>query len=363
MNHHDPLSRNPLLKPYFFIFFCGRHWRGAPLDSHNKQNGPSFCSPAWSAFNFIFDCQKASTLGKVEVPCGLTTSYRDTNVYFWVGTFSKIDISKDHEKGVENIWNNHRRKKGDIKLYYMILDIWHWILMNVACFLPNKNPQTTWRKLRKLGSSEVVTNNWSPNRTQPKSEVSYWSTLSPWCGLFTWVKVSKQYTSEVNVTHTWEVYVIFDTLPWSNVVPSRSYFTTKSINEKFKNWSLIHEVLKHDPVEVQQWSRNFTIPGSLQKKFASSGNWSLPYKSWTEVLLILKFNLYYKSWSIPCLKSALNEVESRAASKEIEVEFTSSCKKLKLKFHPTQIKSNEVIPSKKPFSHASSTISRSQPCT
>ena len=55
-----------------------------------------------------------------------------------------------------------------------------------------------------------------------------------------------------------EVYMISDTLPWSNVGPSRSCFTTKWINGKFKNWSLNSiQVLDQSKRSCKVWQFTF----------------------------------------------------------------------------------------------------------
>ena len=66
----------------------------------------------------------------------------------------------------------------------------------------------------------------------------------------------------------------------------------------------------------------FTNPGSIQKKLHDLATEVCLYKSWTsEVHLIPK---YLTNPEVPCLKPALNEVESELHQKEIE--FKSSCK-------------------------------------
>ena len=67
--------------------------------------------------------------------------------------------------------------------------------------------------------------------------------------------------------------------------------------------ALIQEVLNFDPVEVQH------CPGSIQKKLQSLAIEVCLTNPGQKSLLNLKFNLYYKSWSMPCLAD-LNEVES-----------------------------------------------------
>ena len=110
------------------------------------------------------------------------------------------------------------------------------------------------------------------------------------------------------MTHTWEVCMIFDTLPWSNVVPTRSYFTNKWINEKFKNWSM-NSRSSHifDPVEVQHWSQTFYKSWTNhQKKLQSHGHLK---SSWYQsILQVLKC----RAWN---LRS--NEVNSELQWKEV----------------------------------------------
>ena len=124
-------------------------------------------------------------------------------------------------------------------------------------------------------------------------------TLSPGAVFLPWAKVGKKYIREVSVTHTWEVCMIFDTLPWSNVVPTRSYFTYKWINEKFKNWTYEFKKFSYlDPVEVQHWSQTFYKSWiKSSKEVAKSGNWSLPLQvmdMWSPV----DTEVSYKSWSV-----------------------------------------------------------------
>ena len=102
--------------------------------------------------------------------------------------------------------------------------------------------------------------------------------------------------------------MIFDTLPWSNVVPTRSYFTNKWINEKFKNWSTNSRsshilILWKFNIEVKP----FTSPGPIIKRSCKVMDMWSPFD--TEVS--------YKSWEVLCLKSALNEVESELQWKEV----------------------------------------------
>ena len=88
--------------------------------------------------------------------------------------------------------------------------------------------------------------------------------------------------------------MIFDTLPWSNVVPTRSYFTNKWINEKFKNWSM-NSRSSHifDPVEVQHWSQTFYKSWiNHQKKLQSHGHLkSSWYRSILQILKCRAWNL------------------------------------------------------------------------
>ena len=101
--------------------------------------------------------------------------------------------------------------------------------------------------------------------------------------------------------------MIFDTLPWSNVVPTRSYFTNKWINEKFKNWSMNSRsshvlILWKFNIEVKP----FTSPGPIIKRSCKVMDIWSPVD--TEVS--------YKSWEVSCLKSALNEVTQSCKEKK-----------------------------------------------
>ena len=168
--------------------------------------------------------------------------------------------------------------------------------------------QQQQQQLRKLGSSKVPTNKWSPNSTQPNTEVTTEVPFHPGAVFLPWAKVGKKYIREVSVTHTWEVCMIFDTLPWSNVVPTRSYFTNKWINEKFKNWSMNSRsshvlILWKFNIEVKP----FTNPGSIIKRSCKVMDIWSPVD--TEVS--------YKSWEVSCLKSALKWSNSELQWKEV----------------------------------------------
>ena len=136
-----------------------------------------------------------------------------------------------------------------------------------------------------------------------------------------------RYIGEVSVTRTWEVYVLCDTLPWSNVVPSRSYFTPKWINGNFKSWSM-NSRSSHiiDPVD------------HIQKKLQSLATEVCLYKSWTsEVHLISK---YLTNPEVSCLKSALNEVESELHQKKLNLNLLA---KTEVKHESSAFSQDEVI--------------------
>ena len=94
----------------------------------------------------------------------------------------------------------------------------------------------------------------------------------------------------------------------------------KWIMRNSKIWSLIYEVPKHDPIEVQQSSQTFNnswIKWSA-KSHSQQGEklWSWAKKLPLQVLdkwSPSDTKVSYKSWSMLCLKSALNEVQIKGS--------------------------------------------------
>lgn len=91
---------------------------------------------------------------------------------------------------------------------------------------------------------------------------------------------------------------------------------------------LIQKVLNFD-----LWKFNIEVEPlqvlDYPEEVARSGNWRLRYKSWTEVLLKLKFNLYYIPWNM-CLKSEAEQHQTKKlnsrplAKTEVKASFNSN---------------------------------------
>lgn len=91
---------------------------------------------------------------------------------------------------------------------------------------------------------------------------------------------------------------------------------------------LIQKVLNFD-----LWKFNIEVEPlqvlDYPEEVARSGNWRLRYKSWTEVLLNLKFNLYYIPWNM-CLKSEAKQHQTKKlnsrplAKTEVKASFNSN---------------------------------------
>ena len=107
--------------------------------------------------------------------------------------------------------------------------------------------------------------------------------------------------------------MIFDTLPWSNVVPTRSYFTNKWINEKFKNWSMNSRsshilILWKFNIEVKPFYKSWT---NHRKKLQSHGHVkSIWYRSILQILRSVVLEICAQwSWIRAAMKRSLAKLK------------------------------------------------------
>ena len=158
----------------------------------------------------------------------------------------------------------------------------------------------------------------------------------------------------------WEVSMYLDTLPWSNEVWARSFFTNQMNYEKFKNW-------KFNLWSSQTWSHgSSTVKSNFNKswiKWSAKSHSQQGEKlwSWAKKLPLQVLDKWspsdtkvsYKSWSMLRLKSALNEVQFQGselqwnkdlcAISEVNLQ-TWNCKvtQVNMKSQPSLMHKNEV---------------------
>ena len=155
-------------------------------------------------------------------------------------------------------------------------------------------------------------------------------------------------SGEVCATHTWEVYMLFDTLPWSNKVWTRSFFTHQMNYRKFKNWTFNSwssqekwscEVHNKKSNLYKSWITECKVSFTTGWKGVKLGKWSCHHKSlqilqscaprsWPELqkksfwnLKLISNLIFLRSWGPTKVKQKpFSHARSKGSTPSVEVQ-------------------------------------------
>ena len=148
-------------------------------------------------------------------------------------------------------------------------------------------------------------------------------------------------------THKWEVYMYLDTLPWSNEVWARSFFTEEKMNYEVQTLEV--ELMKF-PVSIpgsstQKSNFSHLIPGLMKFECQSSSQRVESYKPWQVKLPIQILDEWCPldtKVSYVCLKSALKKPSEHHEEQTFEVIKNSSLQQKIWSWSFIQLKPTEV---------------------